>query len=172
MCCRAARPRSPCPSRRWALPHRVRGARQRTAWIIADLRFGSYQESARRHAQLHPADCSKGAHMSNSRARLDRAHRALVCDRAVVRLRPTWASPRSRCMRSAATGAGREQAAARTLLNRPGSSPRRAAELLVLELVPAALAREVTQAMPIRSSARRRQRLAAARSWCCTTCWD
>ncbi|HLZ99242.1 MAG TPA: 3-methyl-2-oxobutanoate hydroxymethyltransferase [Steroidobacteraceae bacterium] len=125
----------------------VRG--NRTAWVIADMPFGSYQEStdvALRHAvQLMQA----GAHMVKLEGGGWTAPivRNLV-DRGIPVCAHLGFTPQS----VNALGyrvQGRDEAAAGILLKHAEELAAVGASLLVLEMVPAAVARDLTQRLPI-----------------------
>jgi 3-methyl-2-oxobutanoate hydroxymethyltransferase len=126
----------------------VRG--NRTAWVIADMPFGSYQESAEvamRHATLL---MQQGAQMVKLEGGGWTAPivRFLV-DRGVPVCAHLGFTPQSVHALGGYRVQGREEAAARVLQRHAEELAAAGAELLVLEMVPAAVARELTKALPI-----------------------
>jgi 3-methyl-2-oxobutanoate hydroxymethyltransferase len=126
----------------------VRG--NRTAWVIADMPFGSYQESAEvamRHATLL---MQQGAQMVKLEGGGWTAPivRFLV-DRGVPVCAHLGFTPQSVHALGGYRVQGREEAAARVLRRHAEELAAAGAELLVLEMVPAVVARELTKALPI-----------------------
>jgi 3-methyl-2-oxobutanoate hydroxymethyltransferase len=122
----------------------------RTAWIIADMPFGSYQESAEmamRHAVLL---MQEGAHMVKLEGGGWTAPivRFLV-DRGVPVCAHLGFTPQSVHALGGYRVQGRDAAAAGILRQHAEELTAAGAELLVLEMVPAALARELTKALSI-----------------------
>jgi 3-methyl-2-oxobutanoate hydroxymethyltransferase len=126
----------------------VRG--NRTAWVIADMPFGSYQESAEvamRHAtRLMQA----GAQMIKLEGGGWTAPivRFLV-DRGVPVCAHLGFTPQSVHALGGYRVQGRDEAAARVLRRHAEELAAAGAELLVLEMVPAAVARELTKTLSI-----------------------
>jgi len=121
-----------------------------SAWIIADMPFGSYQESvevAMRHAALL---MQQGAHM----VKLEGGGwtvpttRFLV-DRGVPVCAHLGFTPQSVHALGGYRVQGRDEAAGRVLRQHAAELAEAGAELLVVEMVPAALARELTKSLPI-----------------------
>jgi 3-methyl-2-oxobutanoate hydroxymethyltransferase len=126
----------------------VRG--NRNAWVIADMPFGSYQESAEvamRHAALL---MQQGAQMVKIEGGGWTAPvvRFLV-DRGVPVCAHLGFTPQSVHALGGYRVQWRDEAAARTLRCHAEELAAAGAELLVLEMVPAALARDLTKALPI-----------------------
>jgi 3-methyl-2-oxobutanoate hydroxymethyltransferase len=126
----------------------VRG--NRTAWIIADMPFGSYQESAdvaMRHAALL---MQQGAQMVKLEGGGWTAPivRFLV-DRGVPVCAHLGFTPQSVHALGGYRVQGRDEAAARVLRCQAEELAGAGAELLVLEMVPAALARDLTKSLSI-----------------------
>jgi 3-methyl-2-oxobutanoate hydroxymethyltransferase len=126
----------------------VRG--NRTAWVIADMPFGSYQESAEvavRHATLL---MQQGAQMVKIEGGGWTAPvvRFLV-DRGIPVCAHLGFTPQSVHALGGYRVQGRDEAAARTLHCHAEELAAAGAELLVLEMVPAALARDLTKALAI-----------------------
>jgi 3-methyl-2-oxobutanoate hydroxymethyltransferase len=122
----------------------------RTAWIIADLPFGSYQEStevAMRNATLL---MQQGAHMVKIEGGGWTAPivRFLV-DRGVPVCAHLGFTPQSVHALGGYRVQGRDEAAARVLCRQAEELAAAGAELLVLEMVPAALARDLTNSLSI-----------------------
>jgi 3-methyl-2-oxobutanoate hydroxymethyltransferase len=126
----------------------VRG--NRGAWIIADMPFGSYQESAEvalRHATVL---MQKGAQMVKLEGGGWTAPivRFLV-DRGIPVCGHLGFTPQSVHALGGYRVQGRDEAAARVLRLHAEELAAAGAELLVLEMVPAAVARDLTNALPI-----------------------
>jgi 3-methyl-2-oxobutanoate hydroxymethyltransferase len=126
----------------------VRG--NRTAWVIADMPFGSYQESAEvamRHAALL---MQQGAQMVKLEGGGWTAPivRFLV-DRGVPVCAHLGFTPQSVHALGGYRVQGRDEAAARVLRCHAEELASAGADLLVLEMVPAALARDLTGALSI-----------------------
>jgi 3-methyl-2-oxobutanoate hydroxymethyltransferase len=126
----------------------VRG--NRTAWVIADMPFGSYQESAEiamRHAALL---MQQGAQMVKLEGGGWTAPivRFLV-DRGVPVCAHLGFTPQSVHALGGYRVQGRDEAAARVLRCQAEELAGAGAELLVLEMVPAALARDLTKSLSI-----------------------
>jgi 3-methyl-2-oxobutanoate hydroxymethyltransferase len=126
----------------------VRG--NRTAWVIADMPFGSYQESAEiamRHAALL---MQQGAQMVKLEGGGWTAPivRFLV-DRGVPVCAHLGFTPQSVHALGGYRVQGRDEAAARVLRCHAEELASAGADLLVLEMVPAALARDLTRALSI-----------------------
>jgi 3-methyl-2-oxobutanoate hydroxymethyltransferase len=122
----------------------------RTAWVIADMPFGSYQESAEvamRHAALL---MQQGAQMVKLEGGGWTAPvvRFLV-DRGVPVCAHLGFTPQSVHSLGGYRVQGRDEAAARTLRCHAEELAGAGAELLVLEMVPAALARDLTKTLSI-----------------------
>jgi 3-methyl-2-oxobutanoate hydroxymethyltransferase len=122
----------------------------RTAWIIADMPFGSYQESteiAMRNATLL---MQQGAHM----VKIEGGGwtvpivRFLV-DRGVPVCAHLGFTPQSVHALGGYRVQGRDEAAARVLCREAEELAAAGAELLVLEMVPAAIARDLTHSLSI-----------------------
>jgi 3-methyl-2-oxobutanoate hydroxymethyltransferase len=126
----------------------VRG--NRTAWVIADMPFGSYQESAEvamRHAALL---MQQGAQMVKLEgggwtAPIVR----FLADRGVPVCAHLGFTPQSVHALGGYRVQGRNEAAARVLRLHAEELAAAGADLLVLEMVPAALARDLTNALAI-----------------------
>jgi 3-methyl-2-oxobutanoate hydroxymethyltransferase len=122
----------------------------RTAWLIADLPFGSYQESAdvamRNSARL----MQQGAHMVKLEGGGWTAPivRFLV-DRGIPVCAHLGFTPQSVHALGGYRVQGREESAARGLRCHAEELAAAGAELLVLEMVPAALARDLTGSLSI-----------------------
>jgi len=126
----------------------VRG--NRTAWVIADMPFGSYQESAEdamRHAALL---MQAGAQMVKLEGGGWTAPivRFLV-DRGVPVCAHLGFTPQSVHALGGYRVQGRDEAAARALRCQAEELAAAGAELLVLEMVPAVLARDLTKSLSI-----------------------
>src|ERR1700690_1564086 len=122
----------------------------RSAWIIADMPFGSYQESAestlRNAVRLMPA----GAQMVKLEGGCWTAPivRFLV-DRDIPVCAHLGFTPQSVHALGGYRVQGRDETAARLLRQHAGELAEAGAECLVLEMVPAALARDLTKSLSI-----------------------
>lgn len=122
----------------------------RTAWIIADLPFGSYQESAEVAMRNATLLMQQGAQM----VKLEGGGwtppivRFLV-DRGVPVCAHLGFTPQSVHALGGYRVQGRDEAAARVLCRQAEELAAAGAELLVLEMVPAALARDLTKSLSI-----------------------
>jgi 3-methyl-2-oxobutanoate hydroxymethyltransferase len=122
----------------------------RTAWIIADMPFGSYQESAEaamRHATLL---MQRGAHMIKLEGGGWTAPivRFLV-DRGIPVCAHLGFTPQSVHALGGYRVQGRDQDAARLMRQQAEELAAAGAAMLVLEMVPAAVARDLTKALSI-----------------------
>jgi 3-methyl-2-oxobutanoate hydroxymethyltransferase len=126
----------------------VRG--NKTAWIIADMPFGSYQESAEAAMRGAALLMQQGAHMVKLEGGGWTAPivRFLV-DRGVPVCAHLGFTPQSVHALGGYRVQGRDETAARTLRRHAEELAAAGAELVVLEMVPAALARDLTMALPI-----------------------
>jgi 3-methyl-2-oxobutanoate hydroxymethyltransferase len=126
----------------------VRG--NRTAWVIVDMPFGSYQESAdvaMRHAALL---MQQGAQMVKLEGGGWTAPTVrFLVERGVPVCAHLGFTPQSVHALGGYRVQGRDEAAARTLRCQAEELAAAGAELLVLEMVPAALARDLTQTLSI-----------------------
>src|ERR1700732_1461853 len=126
----------------------VRG--NRTAWVIADMPFGSYQESAdvaMRHAVLL---MQQGAQMVKLEGGGWTAPTVrFLVERGVPVCAHLGFTPQSVHALGGYRVQGRDEAAARTLRCQAEELAGAGAELLVLQMVPAALARDLTKALAI-----------------------
>ena len=121
----------------------------RAAWIIADMPFGSYQDSG--SAMRNAVELmKKGAHMVKIEGGGWTAPivRFLV-DRGVPVCAHLGFTPQSVYALGGYRVQGREEAAARTLHCHAEELAAAGAAMLVLEMVPAAFARELTKALAI-----------------------
>src|SRR3984957_4545935 len=122
----------------------------RTAWVIADMPFGSYQESAEVAMRNAALLMQQGAQMVKLEGGGWTAPivRFLV-DRGVPVCAHLGFTPQSVHALGGYRVQGRDEAAPRTLRCQAEELAAAGAELLVLEMVPAALARDLTQALSI-----------------------
>jgi 3-methyl-2-oxobutanoate hydroxymethyltransferase len=122
----------------------------RSAWIIADMPFGSYQESAEvamRHAVLL---MQQGAHM----VKLEGGGWTtptvrFLTDRGIPVCAHLGFTPQSVHALGGYRIQARDESAARILRQQADELAGAGAQMLVLEMVPAALARELTKSLPI-----------------------
>jgi 3-methyl-2-oxobutanoate hydroxymethyltransferase len=126
----------------------VRG--NKTAWVIADMPFGSYQESSEAAMRNAALLMQQGAHMVKLEgggwtAPLVR----FLVERGIPVCGHLGFTPQSVHALGGYRVQGRDEAAARTLQRQAGELAEAGAELLVLEMVPAAVARELTKTLPI-----------------------
>lgn len=126
----------------------VRG--NQSAWVIADLPFGSYQESAELALRHSAVLMKQGAHMVKLEGGGWTAPivRFLV-DRGVPVCAHLGFTPQSVHALGGYRVQGRDEAAAQVLHRHAAELAAAGAAMLVLELVPAAVAREVSHALPI-----------------------
>jgi 3-methyl-2-oxobutanoate hydroxymethyltransferase len=126
----------------------VRG--NRTAWVIADMPFGSYQESAEVAMRNATLLMQQGAHMVKLEGGGWTAPivRFLV-DRGVPVCAHLGFTPQSVHALGGYRVQGRDEAAARVLCRQAEELAAAGAELLVVEMVPAALARDLTSSLSI-----------------------
>jgi 3-methyl-2-oxobutanoate hydroxymethyltransferase len=122
----------------------------RTAWIIADMPFGSYQESIDQAIRNASRLMKAGAHM----VKLEGGGWTATSVRALVeRGIPVCAhlgfTPQSVHALGGYRIQGREDAAASTMRRQAQEVADAGAGMLVIELTPAALAREITAALSI-----------------------
>jgi 3-methyl-2-oxobutanoate hydroxymethyltransferase len=122
----------------------------RAAWIIADLPFGSYQESAETAMRNGARLMQQGAHMIKLEGGGWTAPivRFLV-DRGVPVCAHLGFTPQSVHALGGFRVQGRDESAARVLRRHAEELAAAGAELLVLEMVPAAFARDLTLALSI-----------------------
>lgn len=122
----------------------------RTAWIIADLPFGSYQESAEVAMRNAALLMEQGAHMVKLEGGGWTAPivRFLV-DRGVPVCAHLGFTPQSVHALGGYRVQGRGEAAAEVLRRHAREMAEAGAAMLVLEMVPAALARELTKTLTI-----------------------
>ena len=122
----------------------------RTAWIVADLPFGSYQESAEVAMRNAALLMEQGAHMVKLEGGGWTAPivRFLV-DRGVPICAHLGFTPQSVHALGGYRVQGRGEAAAEVLRRHAREMAEAGAAMLVLEMVPAALARELTKMLPI-----------------------
>jgi 3-methyl-2-oxobutanoate hydroxymethyltransferase len=126
----------------------VRG--NRSAWVIADMPFGSYQQSAETAMRNAERLMQQGAHMVKLEGGGWTAPivRFLV-DRGVPVCAHLGFTPQSVHALGGYRVQGRSEAAAAVLRRHAEELAGSGAELLVLEMVPAAVARALTQALAI-----------------------
>ena len=122
----------------------------RTAWIVADLPFGSYQESAEVAMRNAALLMEQGAHMVKLEGGGWTAPivRFLV-ERGVPICAHLGFTPQSVHALGGYRVQGRGEAAAEVLRRHAQEMAEAGAAMLVLEMVPAALARELTKMLPI-----------------------
>jgi 3-methyl-2-oxobutanoate hydroxymethyltransferase len=122
----------------------------RTAWIIADMPFGSYQESAELTTRNAVRLMQAGAQMVKLEGG---GWTAPIIRRLVDRGIPVCAhlgfTPQSVHALGGYRVQGREDSAARILRQQAQEVAEAGAEMLVLEMIPASLARGMTQELPI-----------------------
>jgi 3-methyl-2-oxobutanoate hydroxymethyltransferase len=126
----------------------VRG--NRTAWVIADMPFGSYQESAdvaMRHAVLLMQEGAQMVKLEGGGWTAPTVR--FLVERGVPVCAHLGFTPQSVHALGGYRVQGRDEAAARTLRCQAEELAAAGAELLVLEMVPAALARDLTQTLSI-----------------------
>jgi 3-methyl-2-oxobutanoate hydroxymethyltransferase len=121
-----------------------------TAWIIADMPFGSYQESAEQAMRNATLLMQQGAHMVKIEGGGWTAPivRFLV-DRGVPVCAHLGFTPQSVHALGGYRIQGRDDAGARVLCRQAEELAAAGAELLVLEMVPAAVGRDLTNSLSI-----------------------
>ena len=145
----------------------------RTAWLIADMPFGSYQDPPSRRCAAPPLLMQAGAHMVKLEGGGWTAPivRFLV-ERGVPVCAHLGLTPQSVHALGGYRVQGRDEAAARPLASGTREdSPRRARRCWCWKWCRRRWPRDLTRD-PADSDHRHRRRraAAAARSWCCTTC--
>jgi 3-methyl-2-oxobutanoate hydroxymethyltransferase len=122
----------------------------RTAWIIADMPFGSYQESTEQAMRNATLLMQQGAHMVKIEGGGWTAPivRFLV-DRGIPVCAHLGFTPQSVHALGGYRVQGRDEAAARVLCRQAEELAAAGAELLVVEMVPAAVARDLTNSLSI-----------------------
>ena len=121
-----------------------------TAWIIADMPFGSYQESAEQAMRNATLLMQQGAHMVKIEGGGWTAPivRFLV-DRGVPVCAHLGFTPQSVHTLGGYRIQGRDEAAARVLCRQAEELAAAGAEVLVLEMVPSAVGRDLTNSLSI-----------------------
>jgi 3-methyl-2-oxobutanoate hydroxymethyltransferase len=126
----------------------VRG--NRTAWIVADMPFGSYQESAEQAVHNAVLLMQAGAQMVKLEGG---GWVAPIVKRLVKRGIPVCAhlgfTPQAVHVLGGYRVQGRDEISATRLREDAAALASAGAEMLVLEMIPAALARDITNALPI-----------------------
>jgi len=122
----------------------------RSAWIIADLPFGSYQESAEIAMRNSALLMQQGAHMVKLEgggwtAPIVR----FIVERGVAVCAHLGFTPQSVHALGGYRVQGRGEAAAEVLRRHAEELAAAGAAMLILEMVPATLARELTRTLPI-----------------------
>jgi 3-methyl-2-oxobutanoate hydroxymethyltransferase len=126
----------------------VRG--NRSAWVIADMPFGSYQQSAETAMRNAELLMQQGAHMVKLEGGGWTAPTVrFLVDRGVPVCGHLGFTPQSVHALGGYRVQGRDEAAAAILRRHAEELAESGAELLVLEMVPAAVARALTQALSI-----------------------
>jgi 3-methyl-2-oxobutanoate hydroxymethyltransferase len=122
----------------------------RTAWIIADMPFGSYQESTEQAVRNATLLMQQGAHMVKIEGGGWTAPivRFLV-DRGIPVCAHLGFTPQSVHALGGYRVQGRDEAAARVLCRQAEELAAAGAELLVVEMVPVAVARDLTNSLSI-----------------------
>jgi 3-methyl-2-oxobutanoate hydroxymethyltransferase len=122
----------------------------RTAWVVGDLPFGSYQESKEQALRSATALMQVGAHMVKLEGGTwtTETVRFLV-ERGIPVCAHLGLTPQSVHALGGYRIQGRSETAAAILKQQAQELVAAGAAMLVLELVPSALAREVTAALPI-----------------------
>jgi 3-methyl-2-oxobutanoate hydroxymethyltransferase len=122
----------------------------RSAWIIGDLPFGSYQESKEKAMSSATALMQAGAHMVKLEGGGWTADTVrFLVERGVPVCAHLGLTPQSVHALGGYRIQGRDEHAAATLKQQAGELADAGAAMLVLELIPSALAQEITAALPI-----------------------
>jgi 3-methyl-2-oxobutanoate hydroxymethyltransferase len=126
----------------------ARGNRQ--SWLIGDLPFGSYQQSAEQAMASAATLMQAGAHMVKLEGGGWTADTVrFLTDRGVPVCAHLGLTPQSVHALGGYRVQGRDEEAAATLKRHARELADAGAAMLVLELIPSALAAEVTQSLPI-----------------------
>jgi 3-methyl-2-oxobutanoate hydroxymethyltransferase len=119
-------------------------------WIIGDLPFGSYQEGREQAMRSAAALMQAGAHMVKLEGGGWTAETVrFLVERGVPVCAHLGLTPQSVHALGGYRVQGRDQVAAQTLRTHARELAGAGAAMLVLELIPSALATEITQALPI-----------------------
>ncbi len=122
----------------------------RNAWIVGDLPFGSYQESAGQAMRSASRLMQSGAHMVKLEGGGWTAPTVqFLAERGVPVCAHLGLTPQSVHALGGWRVQGRDEQAAEALLRHARELAQAGASMLVIELVPSALASEVTAALPI-----------------------
>jgi 3-methyl-2-oxobutanoate hydroxymethyltransferase len=122
----------------------------RTAWIIADMPFGSYQESTEEAMRNATLLMQQGAHMVKIEGGGWTAPMVrFLVDRGVPVCAHLGFTPQSVHALGGYRVQGRDEAAARVLCRQAEELAAAGAELLVVEMVPTAVARDLTKSLSI-----------------------
>jgi 3-methyl-2-oxobutanoate hydroxymethyltransferase len=124
----------------------ARGLRraQGTAWLIGDLPFGATRSPRSRRSAAPVSSCRRVPTWSSSKAA---AGQPRPCDfwwSEAFRCAPTWADPANRALTGRLPRAGQTQVSADLLKRQAHELQDAGASMLVLEMVPAPLSRELT----------------------------
>ena len=143
----------------------------RTAWIVGDLPFGSYQEGPDQAMRSATVLMQAGAHMVKLEGGGWTAETVrFLVDRGVPVCAHLGLTPQSVNALGGYRVQGKGEQAAATLRQHAAELAQAGAAMLVLELIPSSLAAEVTRSAPILVIGIGAGPSAAARFWCCTTC--
>jgi len=122
----------------------------RTAWIVGDLPFGSYQESREQAIRSATTLMQAGAHMVKLEGGGWTAETVrFLTERGIPVCAHLGLTPQSVHALGGYRIQGRSDEAARTLKEQANELAGAGAAMLVLELIPRSLAAEVTAALPI-----------------------
>ena len=122
----------------------------RTAWVIGDLPFGSYQESKEQALRSATALMQAGAHMVKLEGGGWTADTVrFLAERGIPVCAHLGLTPQSVHALGGWRVQGRSDQAAETLIRHAREIAEAGAAMLVLELMPSALAAAITQALPI-----------------------
>ncbi len=154
----------------------ARGLRraQATAWLIADLPFGSYHESREQALRSAAVLMQAGAHMVKLEGGGWTTETvSFLVERGIPVCAHLGLTPQTVHALGGYRVQGRGDDAAATLRSQAHALQDAGAAMLVLEMVPAALSAALTKELPhcatIGIGARRGHRRPVC--WCCTTCW-
>ncbi len=122
----------------------------RNAWIVGDLPFGSYHESAQQALRSASRLMQSGAHMVKLEGGGWTAPTVqFLVERGIPVCAHLGLTPQSVHALGGYRVQGRDEQAGQTLLRHARELAQAGASMLVIELIPSALAREVTAALPI-----------------------
>ncbi len=121
----------------------------RNAWIVGDLPFGSHQESAQQALRSASRLMQSGAQMVKLEGGWTAPTGQFLVERGIPACAHLGLTPQSVHALGGYRVQGRDQQAGQKLLQHARELAQAGASMLVVELIPSALAHEVTAALPI-----------------------